>query len=146
MLLVMAGPVPGDRSGILRRATVERVKKPHLTPGPHHPISVTPNPHRVTVAAGDRTIADTKAALTLQEASYRPVLYIPREDVDMSLLEPTSHHTFCPYKGEASYFTVTTESGALENAVWCYEEPSKAVAEIAGYLAFYPDRVTISEG
>lgn len=121
------------------------MKKPHLKPGPHHPITVTPNPHRVTVTAGGTTVVDTKQALTLQEASYRPVRYLPREDVDMSRLEPTSHHTYCPYKGEASYFSVRTDDGVLENAVWSYEEPHDAVAEIAGYLAFYPEKVEISE-
>lgn len=114
-----------------------------LEPGPDHPITVTPTQGHVTAKVGDRTIAESDAALTLQEASYPPVQYIPRADVDLSQLERTAHQTYCPYKGDASYFSITGDP-ALENAVWTYETPRPAVAEIQEYVAFYPDRVQIT--
>lgn len=120
------------------------MEKPILKPGPEHPITVTPNPRRVTVRAGDRTIADTTRALELQEASYPAVQYVPREDVDMSALEPSDAQTYCPFKGDASYFSVRTGDGLLRDAVWSYEHPHDAVPEIAGHLAFYPDKVEIT--
>ena len=110
-------------------------------PGPEHPISITRNGKRVRVTFAGRIIADTEAALTLKEASYKPALYVPRADTDMSLLAPTDHHTHCPYKGDASYFTVTVDGRSAENAVWSYEQPYPAMSEIKEYLAFYPDRV-----
>jgi uncharacterized protein (DUF427 family) len=110
-------------------------------PGPDHPITVVPNPHRVRVTFGGKTIADTTRALTLTEASYPPVQYIPREDADMAALAATTHTTHCPYKGDASYFTIEADSGSAENAVWSYERPFPAVKDIAGHLAFYPSRV-----
>ncbi|AXB44662.1 DUF427 domain-containing protein [Amycolatopsis albispora] len=109
-----------------------------LVPGPDHPITIEPNPNRIVVTAGGRTIADTTGALTLREATYPPVAYLPREDVDFSALERTDHQTYCPYKGEAAYYTV---AGGGENAVWTYDTPYDAVAQIKGYVAFYPDRV-----
>jgi uncharacterized protein (DUF427 family) len=112
-----------------------------LVPGPDHPITVTASDAHVVVRAGGKVIADTRRALELREASYPPVFYIPREDADMTLLEPSAHVSYCPYKGEASYFSV--EGG--ENAVWSYEAPYDAVAEIRGHLAFYPDRVDAIE-
>jgi uncharacterized protein (DUF427 family) len=114
-------------------------------PGPDHPITVEPNPHRVVVRLNGRTVADTARALTLREASYPPVHYVPREDADMSLLERTAHGTHCPYKGDAAYYTVRADGRAAENAVWTYEHPYPAVAAIAGHLAFYPDRVDAIE-
>jgi uncharacterized protein (DUF427 family) len=110
-------------------------------PGPDHPITITRNGKRVRVTFAGRTIADTEAALTLKEASYKPVLYVPRADTDMSLLASTDHHTHCPHKGDASYFTVTVDGRSAENAVWSYERPYPAMSEIKEYLAFYPDRV-----
>jgi uncharacterized protein (DUF427 family) len=110
-------------------------------PGPDHPITVTPNSKRVRVTLGGKVVADTTQALTLQEASYPPVQYIPREDADMSLLTPTTNSTHCPYKGEASYFSINAGGRTAENAVWSYEQPYSAVVEIAGHLAFYPNRV-----
>jgi uncharacterized protein (DUF427 family) len=114
--------------------------KPVLQPGPDHPITVEPNPSRVVVTAGGQVIADTRAALTLREADYPPALYIPREDANMALLERTDNETYCPYKGDASYYSVTGADQG-ENAVWTYESPYDAVAEIKDHLAFYPDRV-----
>jgi uncharacterized protein (DUF427 family) len=117
------------------------------TPGPDHPITVKPNAKRVRVTLGGAVIADTTHALTLQEASYPPVQYIPRGDADMSLLTPTTNSTHCPYKGDASYFSIKAGGKSAENAVWSYEQPYSAVAEIAGHLAFYPNRVDkIEEG
>lgn len=110
-------------------------------PGPDHPITVTPNPRRVRVVFNGKVVAETSRALTLKEADYPPVHYIPRADADMSAFAPTQHHTHCPYKGEASYFTLKADGKAAENAVWTYEQPYPAMAEIAGHLAFYPNRV-----
>ncbi|HEU0082338.1 MAG TPA: DUF427 domain-containing protein [Bradyrhizobium sp.] len=114
-------------------------------PGPDHPITIAPNPKRVRVSAGGVVIADTGRALTLKEASYPAVQYIPREDTDMALLSRTERTTHCPYKGDASYFSVTANGKALDNAVWTYETPFPAMTEITGYLAFYPDKVTIEQ-
>jgi uncharacterized protein (DUF427 family) len=114
-------------------------------PGPDHPIAITPNPHRIRVMLGGFIIAETTQALTLQEASYPPVQYIPRQDVHMDLMESTDHKTHCPYKGEASYFTATGGGLVRENAAWSYEEPFPAAAAIKEYLAFYPNKVDAIE-
>ncbi|RVJ84131.1 DUF427 domain-containing protein [Sinorhizobium medicae] len=116
-------------------------EKPIRIPGPDHPITVERNPARVVVKLGDRIVADTRHALTLREASYPRVQYIPRRDVDMSLLARTDHGTYCPYKGDASYFSLTPGGERSKNAVWTYENPHEAVREIKDHLAFYPDRV-----
>lgn len=108
-----------------------------LVPGPDHPITIEPNPARVTVTAGGKVIARSNDALILREASYPPVLYMPREDADMAALKRTDSSTYCPYKGHASYFSI---AGAID-AVWSYEAPFDAVAAIKDHLAFYPDRV-----
>lgn len=115
-------------------------------PGADHPIAIAPTPARVVVQLGDRIIADSRNALTLREASYLPVQYIPRADVDMALLEPSTHRTYCPYKGDASYLSVRGGDARLANSIWSYERPYEAVAPIASYLAFYPDRFVISVG
>ncbi len=114
-------------------------------PGPDHPISITPNPKRVRVSAGGVTIADTTHALTLKEASYPAVQYIPRGDAEIALLARTERSTHCPYKGDASYFSINAGGKTLENVVWTYETPFPAMTDIAGHLAFYPDKVTIEE-
>ena len=111
------------------------------TPGPDHPISIFANRNRVRVMLAGRVIADTTRALTLFEATLPPVLYIPREDTDMTLLVRSDHATHCPYKGDASYFTIAVDGRTADNAVWSYEQPFAAVASIAGRLAFYPQRV-----
>ena len=113
----------------------------HKIPGPDHPITIQPSLDRVQVKLAGQTIADSTRALTLREASYPPVQYIPKGDVRMELLTPTAHQTHCPYKGDASYYSIKAGDRVSENAVWCYESPFPAVAEIAGHLAFYPDRV-----
>lgn len=110
-------------------------------PGPDHPITIARNGKRVRVSFAGKTIADTANVLALQEASYPPVFYIPRGDADMAALTRTAHHTHCPYKGDASYFTIAAGGRTAENAVWSYEQPFPAVAEIKDYLAFYPNRV-----
>jgi uncharacterized protein (DUF427 family) len=115
--------------------------KPMLTPGPDHPITITPNPERIVVTLAGKVIADTHHALTLQEASYPPVQYIPRSDVDMALLHATPHTTYCPYKGDCSYFSIPLGGERSMDAVWSYERPYEAVAAIKDHLAFYPDRV-----
>jgi uncharacterized protein (DUF427 family) len=114
-------------------------------PGPDHPITVTPNASRVRVIFAGKTIADTTRALTLAEASYPPVQYIPRDDVDMSALTPSSHASHCPYKGDASYFTISVDGKNSNNAAWSYQRPYPAMKQIAGYLAFYPNRVDTLE-
>ena len=114
-------------------------------PGPNHPISIEPNPARVTVSVAGRTIADTRGALTLREASYAPVQYIPKQDVDMTLLERTAHQTYCPYKGNCSYYSIPLGGERSVNAVWTYEAPYSAVVAIKDHVAFYPDRVDAME-
>ena len=123
---------------------LKTVLKPVLKPGSTHPITVTPNPARVVVTRGGQVLADTRAALTLQEASYPAVLYVPRADADLSLLERTDHATYCPYKGDASYYDVVTEAGTIPDAIWTYEQPYDAVQQIAGHVAFYPHLVEIT--
>src|SRR6201987_2640118 len=110
-------------------------------PGPDHPISIQHNPARVVVSVAGRVIADTRNALTLREADYPAVQYIPREDVDLSQLKRTDHTTYCPYKGDCSYYSVPAGAKKSVNAVWPYENPYPAVAQIKGHVAFYPDRV-----
>ena len=114
-------------------------------PGPDHPIDIEPNPNRIRVTFNGRTVADTTRAVTLREASYKPVLYVPREDADMAVFQRTDRSTHCPYKGEAAYYSLQVGDRVAENAVWSYEQPFPAMTEIAGRLAFYPDRVDAIE-
>jgi uncharacterized protein (DUF427 family) len=114
-------------------------------PGPDHPITIERNPSHVPVTLAGRVIADTRDALTLREAAYPAVLYIPRKDVDMTLLECTDHATYCPYKGDCAYFSIPSGGERSANAVWTYESPYAAVAQIKDHLAFYPDRVDAIE-
>ena len=114
-------------------------------PGPDHPITISPAHKRLRVRFGDDVIADTSDALDLKEATYPVVHYIPRSAVQMDRLVKTDHTTYCPYKGDASYFSIIAKDGTrVENAVWSYETPYPAMKEIAGYLAFYPNKVEIS--
>jgi len=110
-------------------------------PGPDHPITIEPSARRVVVMVDGKAIADSHDALIVQEASYPPVFYIPRKDVAMAALERTDHTTYCPYKGECHYFSIPSGGERATNAVWTYEQPYAAVAEIKDHLAFYPDRV-----
>ena len=117
-----------------------------LVPGPDHPITIEPNPRRLTVKLDGETLADTVHALTLREANYPPVHYIPRADVAMARLRPSPHATYCPYKGECSYFDLPGRGAHRENSVWSYEAAYPSVAAVTGHIAFYPERVDISEG
>ena len=110
-------------------------------PGPDHPISIQRNPARVVVSVAGHVVADTRSALTLREADYSPVQYIPREDVDLSQLERTDHATYCPFKGDCSYYSIPAGGKKSVNAVWSYQEPFPAVEQIKGHVAFYPERV-----
>jgi uncharacterized protein (DUF427 family) len=110
-------------------------------PGPDHPISIELNRSRVVVSVAGRVIADTRKALTLREAAYPPVHYIPIEDVDFSQLERTDHVTYCPYKGDCNYYSIPAGGEKSVNAVWSYEDPFPAVELIREHVAFYPERV-----
>jgi uncharacterized protein (DUF427 family) len=124
---------------------VPAASKPVKIPGPDHPIAIVRNPNRIVVTVAGRVIAETREALTLSEAAYPAVHYIPRRDVDMTLLQRTDHTTYCPYKGDCSYFSIPLGGARATNAVWSYEAPYAAVAAINDYVAFYPDRVDAIE-
>ena len=115
--------------------------KPVKLPGPDHPITIAPHGARVVVTAGGRVVADSRDALALREASYPPVFYIPRDDVDLNALTRTDHATYCPYKGDAAYYSIPSSGERGTNAVWTYEDPYDAVSPIKDRLAFYPNRV-----
>ena len=121
-------------------------KKPVLVPGPDHPITITPATSTVSVSVGGQLVAKTDDALVLLESDYRPVFYIPLDDVDQALLERSTHATYCPYKGDASYYSIRVGGAAAANAVWTYLEPYDAVSAIAGRVAFYPHLVDIVAG
>lgn len=114
-------------------------------PGPDHPVSITRHPRQLRVSANGRVVARTARALALKEASYPEVKYIPRDDADLSLLVKSDRVTHCPYKGDASYYSIRAGDTLIENAIWSYEAPYPAMREIAGYLAFYPDKVAIED-
>jgi uncharacterized protein (DUF427 family) len=144
---------PGGAAGELSDPPAAHQRKEHdampeksvKLPGPEHPITIVANPKRVIVKAGGKVIADTTASLTLREAAYPPVHYIPRADVDMAALTATAHSTYCPYKGDCSYFSIPAGGERSVNAVWSYEKPFEAVAGIKDHLAFYPSRVDAIE-
>lgn len=119
--------------------------RPVMQPGPTHPITIAPHPAHVVVTAGGRVVADTRDALALQESTYPAVLYVPRDDVDLALLERTDHTTYCPFKGDAAYYSIPGVGEEGRNAVWTYEAPHEAVSSIRDHLAFYPDRVDAIE-
>jgi uncharacterized protein (DUF427 family) len=110
-------------------------------PGIDHPITIEKNPKRVKITFNGQVIADTTRSLKLREATLPAVQYIPREDVNMNLLEPSSHSTHCPYKGDAGYYSITVDGKTVENAVWYYATPYPAVAQILDHVAFYPNNV-----
>jgi uncharacterized protein (DUF427 family) len=114
-------------------------------PGPDHPIVITPNPRRVRVEVDGHVIADSAAALTLKEASYPAVQYIPRADIEMGFFGKTARSTNCPYKGDASYYSASIDSTILENVAWSYEDPYPAMDQIREHLAFYTDKVRVYE-
>jgi uncharacterized protein (DUF427 family) len=125
--------------------TVLPAAKPIKIPGPDHPITIERHPARIVVSVAGLVVADTREALTLREAAYPAVQYIPRKDVDMALLERTDRATYCPYKGDCSYFSIPLGGERSTNAVWSYEAPYAAVTQIKDYLAFYPERVDAIE-
>jgi uncharacterized protein (DUF427 family) len=118
--------------------------RPVLEPTAEHPITITPTGTRVVVRVNGEVVADTTAALQLQESTYPAVQYIPLDDVEQHRLTATDTSTYCPYKGEAGYYSVTTAAGTVEDVIWTYEQPYPAVAQIAGHVAFYPDKADIS--
>jgi uncharacterized protein (DUF427 family) len=121
-------------------------ERPRKIPGPDHPISIEPSGRRIVISVAGRVIADSRAALALKEATYPVVHYVPRKDVDMSLLQRTAHTTYCPYKGDCSYYSIPAGGEKSTNAVWSYEAPYPSVAAIKDHLAFYRDRIdTIAE-
>jgi uncharacterized protein (DUF427 family) len=118
---------------------------PMKEPGADHPITIEPNAKRVRVTFNEKVIAESTRSLVMREAKYPPVVYIPREDADAALLKRTDHTSHCPYKGDASYFSIRAGDRVAENAIWTYERPYPAMAEIKNYLAFYPNRVDAIE-
>jgi uncharacterized protein (DUF427 family) len=126
---------------LLSTMRTRMTEKSIKTPGPDHPITIERNPNRIIVTVYGQVIADTKDALTLCEASYQPVQYVPRKDVRMEFLERSVHNTYCPYKGDCSYYSIPAGGARAVNAVWTYEAAFEAVVEIKDHLAFYPDRV-----
>lgn len=117
----------------------------HKTPGPDHPITVERSPCHVVVRSGSVVIAETNRALEMREAAYPTVFYVPFDDVEQRHLPQSEHHTWCPYKGEASYFDIINiDETDLFDAIWYYEDPFPAVADIKGRVAFYTDRVTVT--
>jgi uncharacterized protein (DUF427 family) len=116
-----------------------------LHPGPRHPITVEPAGLRVVVRAAGQVIADSRSALTLREADYPAVYYVPRDDVDMAALERSNQSSYCPFKGDAAYYSIPALGERGLDAVWTYDEPYDAVSGIKGYLAFYGNRVDAVE-
>jgi uncharacterized protein (DUF427 family) len=136
--------VTGAAASSRRKAMSDSIQpqpKPVKIPGADHPIAIAPNADRIVVTVAGRVVADTRNALTLREASYPPVQYIPVDDVDMSLLERTDQTTYCPYKGGCAYYSIPLGGARAVNAVWAYEAPYAAVAAIRDHVAFFPDRV-----
>ncbi len=119
-------------------------ERPVLEPTDAHPITITPTTGRVVVRINGQLVADSTAAVALQESTYPAVPYIPAQDVRQQLLTRTDTATYCPYKGEAGYYSVTVAGETVEDAIWTYEQPYAAVAQIAGHLAFYPDKADIT--
>jgi uncharacterized protein (DUF427 family) len=114
-------------------------------PGPDHPITISTVEGKVRVTVAGRIVADSTRALRLEEQRYPAVYYFPRDDADMSLLVRTTHYTYCPYKGDCTYYSIPIGGTKSEYAVWTYEKPFEAVASIRDYLAFYPTRVDAIE-
>ena len=117
------------------------MKRPHKIPDASHPIAIARNPKRVIVKIGGRIVADSRNTLTVREASYPPVLYIPRNDIEIAHFTRTQTSTWCPYKGECAYFAANAGGKTVPDAAWSYEQPFEAAAGIREHFAFYPDRV-----
>ena len=142
---VRCEPETQTQRGEAVEPNVATAAKPVKIPGPDHPITIERNPAHIVVTLAGRVVADTRDALTLREAAYPAVQYIPRKDVDMALLARTDHATYCPYKGDCSYYSIPLGGERSKNAVWSYEAPYAAVTPIKDYLAFYPNRVDAIE-
>ena len=110
---------------------------------PDYRVDLGPSDRRIVVRFNGEVVVDTENALVVRETKHDPVLYFPRQDVHMQLLERTDHQTFCPFKGEASYWTLSAGGRREENAVWSYEDPFNQVAGLKDYVAFYADRVEL---
>ena len=119
-------------------------ERPVLQPTAEHPITVTPTAGRVVVRVNGEVVADTSAALTLQESTYPAVQYIPIEHVNRQVLIPTDTATYCPFKGDAGYYSVRVGDVTVDDAVWFYARPYPAVGEIAGHVAFYPNKADVT--
>lgn len=109
-----------------------------------HTVTISPADARVEVRLGGVVLASSDKALRLEETGLPARYYVPKSDVRMELLEATSFHTTCPFKGEASYWSATVDGTRHDGIVWGYETPIEAAAGIAGHLCFYPDRTEIS--
>ena len=120
------------------------MSRPVLQPTAAHPITIEPTQGRVVVRIGDTVVADSRGALTLQESTYPAVQYIPMADVDQSVLRPTDTSTYCPFKGDASYYSVETPDGTVDDVIWTYQKPYAAVSEIADHVAFYANRAEVT--
>lgn len=142
MLQTLCGGERGSHIAFIQEVTPE---KHQMQQDPNHAIRIVPHPARLRVLWNGKVVADTMGAFMLYEASYPGVRYIPRADVDMTLLEKSPTRTHCPYKGDASYFSLQTDDAAAHDAIWSYETPFPLVGEIAGYLAFDPKQVEFVE-
>ena len=110
---------------------------------PNHEVKIEPRSAHVRALVGEAVIADTKAALAVTESRHRPVWYLPLADVDQTLLTRTDTTTYCPFKGHASYWSIGTPDVSLQDAVWGYETPFDECQPLAGYVAFYTDKVAL---
>jgi uncharacterized protein (DUF427 family) len=106
-----------------------------------HRVDLVAVDNRVVVEFNGETLADSTEAVRVDETGYPAVYYLPRHAVRMDLLHPSDHHTHCPYKGDASYFSIDVDGKQAENAVWYYEEPIAAVHGLKGLVAFYPEKI-----
>jgi uncharacterized protein (DUF427 family) len=113
------------------------VRKEIRIPGPDHAITIAPTDQHVTVHVGEHAIAESDTALTLSEAGYAPVQYVPIGDVDTTSIEPSDTETYCPYKGDATYYSISLPDSKIKDAIWTYVSPYESVKEIAGHVAFY---------
>lgn len=133
----MAADAPGFKEGAL-------MSREAKLPNRDHQITIVRSTDRVVVRSGETTIADSESTLVLRETNYAPVRYIPLADVDLSLLRRSDLSTYCPYKGDASYYSISADQQRGADAVWFYEQPYAAVAEIKDHVAFYPNRVDLT--
>ena len=123
----------------------------NLAPGyatkPEHRVDLVPETRRVRVTFAGAVIADSTAALRVEETGHGPVHYLPEKDVRLDLLRPAAHHTYCPFKGDCSYWTIALAGGGKqsENAVWGYQKPYDEASGLAGHYAFYQSRVDAIE-